>query len=218
MNRKVPARPIIPIRLVATTGDLAGEPAGDPDDATQFVSMYQKRPDIYPRAVKGWFATWRWTFVWLTQLLFYGLPWLQWDGRQALLFDLEAQRFYILGLVLYPQDLIFLAALLVLSALALFFFTAVAGRLWCGYTCPQTVYTEIFMWVERQFEGDRIARMRLDQAPWSVDKFARKGATQVAWVAIGLFTGFSFVGYFTPIRELGQAVVTLTVTDRKSVV
>ena len=171
--------------------------------------MYQKQPDIYPRAVKGWFATWRWTFVWLTQLLFYGLPWLQWDGRQALLFDLEAQRFYILGLVLYPQDLIFLAALLVLSALALFFFTAVAGRLWCGYTCPQTVYTEIFMWVERQFEGDRIARMRLDQAPWSAEKVARKGATQLAWVAIGLFTGFSFVGYFTPIRELSQAVLTL---------
>jgi polyferredoxin len=84
--------------------------------------------------VKGWFATWRWVFVWLTQLLFYGVPWLQWGGRQAVLFDLETQRFYILGLLLYPQDPIFLAALLVLSALALFFFTAVAGRLWCGYT------------------------------------------------------------------------------------
>jgi cytochrome c oxidase accessory protein FixG len=132
------------------------------------------------------------------------MPWLQWGGRQAVLFDLEAQRFYILGLVLYPQDLIFLAALLVLSALALFFFTAVAGRLWCGYTCPQTVYTEIFMWVERRIEGDRIARMRLDQAPWSAAKLARKGAKQLAWLAIGLFTGFSFVGYFTPIRELAQ--------------
>ena len=186
--------------------------AGEPDDGTQFVSMYQKRPDIYPRAVKGWFAAWRWTFVWFTQLLFYGMPWLQWDGRQALLFDLEAQRFYIFGLLLYPQDLIFLAALLVLSALALFLFTAVAGRLWCGYTCPQTVYTEIFMWVERKFEGDRIARMRLDQAPWSFEKIVRKGGTQAAWVAIALFTGFSFVGYFTPIRELSQAVLTLDVT------
>ncbi len=182
------------------------------EEGTHYVSMYQKQPDIYPRAVKGWFATWRWGFVWFTQLLFYGMPWLSWDGRQALLFDLEAQRFYILGLVLYPQDLIFLAALLVLSALALFFFTAVAGRLWCGYTCPQTVYTEIFMWVERQFEGDRIARMRLDQAPWSAGKLARKGATQAAWVAIGLFTGFTFVGYFTPIRELGDAVLSLSVT------
>jgi len=208
VNRKAPTRPVIPIRLATTTGEA--------DDGTLFVSMYQKQPDIYPRSVKGWFAAWRWTFVWLTQLLFYGMPWLQWDGRQALLFDLEAQRFYILGLVLYPQVLIFLAALLVLSALALFFFTAVAGRLWCGYTCPQTVYTEIFMWVERKFEGDRIARMRLDQAPWSAEKLARKGGTQLAWVAIGLFTGFSFVGYFTPIRELSQAVLALTVSPWNS--
>ena len=172
------------------------------EDSAQFVSMYQKQPTIYPRAVKGWFASWRWVFVWLTQLLFYGLPWLQWNGRQAVLFDLEAQRFYIFGLLLYPQDLIFLAALLVLSALALFFFTAVAGRLWCGYTCPQTVYTEIFMWAERKIEGDRVARMRLDQQPWRWSKIWRKGAKHSAWLSIALFTGFSVVGYFTPIREL----------------
>ncbi|MCB1994735.1 MAG: cytochrome c oxidase accessory protein CcoG [Rhodoferax sp.] len=172
------------------------------EDSAQFVSMYQKQPTIYPRAVKGWFANWRWVFVWLTQLLFYGLPWLQWSGRQAVLFDLDAQRFYIFGLLLYPQDLIFLAALLVLSALALFFFTAVAGRLWCGYTCPQTVYTEIFMWAERKIEGDRVARMRLDQQPWRWRKIWRKGAKHSAWLSIALFTGFSFVGYFTPIREL----------------
>jgi cytochrome c oxidase accessory protein FixG len=184
-----------------------------PDSGGHFVSMYQKQPDIYPRSVKGWFAAWRWIFVWLTQLFFYGLPWLQYGGRQAVLFDLEAQRFYILGLVLYPQDLIFLAALLVLSALALFFFTAVAGRLWCGYTCPQTVYTEIFMWVERKIEGDRIARMRLDQAPWSANKLARKSAKQAAWLAISLFTGFSFVGYFTPIRELAAAVASFDVSS-----
>ena len=174
------------------------------EDSAQFVSMYQKQPTIYPRAVKGWFANWRWVFVWLTQLLFYGLPWLQWSGRQAVLFDLEAQRFYIFGLLLYPQDLIFLAALLVLSALALFFFTAVAGRLWCGYTCPQTVYTEIFMWAERKIEGDRVARMRLDQQPWRWHKIWRKGAKHSAWLSIALFTGFSFVGYFTPIRELAM--------------
>jgi polyferredoxin len=167
--------PLMRCTLVARRALIHGNPPEDhphhavsraSDDGAQFVSMYQKQATIYPRAVKGWFATWRWVFVWLTQLLFYGVPWLQWGGRQAVLFDLEAQRFYIFGLLLYPQDLIFLAALLVLSALALFFFTAVAGRLWCGYTCPQTVYTEIFMWAERKIEGDRIARMRLDQAPW----------------------------------------------------
>jgi cytochrome c oxidase accessory protein FixG len=183
--------------------------AGDGDGSAQYVSLYQKQATIYPRAVTGWFATWRWVFVWLTQLLFYGLPWLQWNDRQAVLFDLDAQRFYIFGLLLYPQDLIFLAALLVLSALALFFFTAVAGRLWCGYTCPQTVYTEIFMWAERVIEGDRLARMRLDEAPWGARKLLRKGAKQGVWLAIALATGFSFVGYFTPIRELATAAAAL---------
>jgi cytochrome c oxidase accessory protein FixG len=192
-------RKVIPIAPVLGAGDAGA----------QLVSMYQKQATIYPRAVTGWFAAWRWVFVWLTQLFFYGVPWLQWGGRQAVLFDLEAQRFYIFGLLLYPQDLIFLAALLVLSALALFFFTAVAGRLWCGYTCPQTVYTEIFMWVERKIEGDRIARMRLDQAPWGLNKLLRKGAKQGAWLLIALFTGFSFVGYFTPIRELATATLGL---------
>jgi len=182
----------------------------------QYESMYEREPDIYARAVTGWFAGWRWGFVWLTQLLFYGLPWLQWHGRQAVLFDLEAQRFFIGALVLYPQDLIFLAALLVLAALALFFFTAVAGRLWCGYTCPQTVYTELFMWIERRTEGDRIARMRLDQAPWGVHKLARKSAKQVGWLALALFTGFSFVGYFTPIRELAGAAASGGVTPWNS--
>ena len=148
--------------------------------------------------------------VWLTQALFYGLPWLQWNGRQAVLFDPTQRRFAVFGLLLQPQDFVYLAALLVISALALFFFTAMAGRLWCGYACPQTVYTEIFLWVERRFEGDRLARMRLDAAPWSAQKLLRKGGKQTAWLAIGLFTGFSFVGYFTPIRTLATEAMTLS--------
>jgi cytochrome c oxidase accessory protein FixG len=182
--------------------------AADPSSgAAQPFFMPQRK--IYARAAPGWFATWRWVLVWATQLLFYGLPWLSWNGRQAVLFDLEARRFYLPGLVLYPQDFIYLSALLVLSALGLFFFTAVAGRVWCGFACPQTVYTEIFMWIERRIEGERIARMRLDQAPWSAAKLARKGAKQAAWIALSLWTGFTFVGYFTPIRELGSAALTL---------
>ncbi len=164
--------------------------------------MYRKQEKIYARAVTGWFAAWRWALVWGTQLLFYGLPWLDWNARQAVLFDLGARRFYIFGLVLYPQDFIYLTGLLIVSAYALFLFTTVAGRLWCGYACPQTVYTEIFMWVERQLEGDRMRRMKLDAAPWGVEKLLRKGGKQLAWLAIGLWTGFTFVGYFTPIREL----------------
>ena len=145
--------------------------------------------------------------VFATQLVFYGLPWLSINDRQAMLFDLVSRRFYIFNLVLYPQDLIYLTGLLVISALALFLFTAVAGRLWCGYTCPQTVYTEIFMWVERKIEGDRIARMRLDKLPWGLNKIARKSAKQAVWIAIGLWTGFTFVGYFTPIRVLAGEVL-----------
>ncbi|HQC99737.1 MAG TPA: 4Fe-4S binding protein, partial [Aquabacterium sp.] len=175
--------------------------SGD-DAVVAVVSLYQKQKKIYPRAVSGLFANWRWGMVWFTQLLFYGLPWLQWNGRQAVLFDLGARRFYIGPLVLYPQDFIFLTAILIISAYALFLFTAVAGRLWCGFTCPQTVYTEIFMWVERKIEGDRIARMKLDEGPWNANKLWRKSAKQAAWVLISLWTGFTFVGYFTPILSL----------------
>ena len=177
------------------------------DDAvTSVVSLYVKQQKIYARAVTGWFAGWRWAFVWATQLVFYGLPWLQWHDRQAVLFDLGARRFYIFGLVLYPQDFIYLTALLIISAYSLFLFTAVAGRLWCGFTCPQTVYTEIFMWVERKIQGDRNARMRRDAGPWNFDRTWRAVAKQSAWIAIGLWTGFTFVGYFTPIRTLAHLV------------
>ena len=146
--------------------------------------------------------------VWATQLVFYGLPWLSVGDRQAMLFDIAARRFYIFNMVLYPQDLIYLTGLLVISALSLFLFTAIAGRLWCGYTCPQTVYTEIFMWVERKIEGDRVTRMRLDKSSLTFEKFARKSAKHAVWLGIGLWTGFTFVGYFTPIKILTNEVIT----------
>ena len=175
-----------------------------PDGADEVeISLYEARKKIYPRWVSGLFARWRWAFVWLTQIVFYGLPWLTWNARQAVLFDLEARRFYLFGLVLYPQDFIYLAVLLVISAMALFLFTAVAGRLWCGYACPQTVYTEMFLWIEHHVEGDRSARMRLDAQPLSARKLGKKALKHGLWGALALWTGFTFVGYFTPIRELG---------------
>jgi cytochrome c oxidase accessory protein FixG len=169
------------------------------------VGLYEATKKIYPRTVRGMFARWRWAMVFLTQLVFYGLPWVEWGERQMVLFDLAARRFYIFGLVLYPQDLIYLSGLLVISALSLFLFTAVAGRLWCGYACPQTVYTEIFMWVEHKIEGNRTARMRLDAEPMSLEKLVKKWFKHLVWIGIALWTGFTFVGYFTPIRELGMA-------------
>ena len=182
--------------------------------AAQAVSfpLLDQQQKIYLRSVSGRFARWRWVMVWLTQIVFYGLPWLRWNQRQAVLFNLEERHFYVFGLVLQPQDFIYLAALLVLSALALFFFTAIAGRVWCGYACPQTVYTEIFLWVERRIEGDRSARMRLDARPWGLEKLARKAGKQAAWIAIALFTGFSFVGYFIPIRDLAAQSLALTLS------
>ncbi|HJV85099.1 MAG TPA: cytochrome c oxidase accessory protein CcoG [Noviherbaspirillum sp.] len=178
----------------------------EPAPKVSVIRMYQAREDIYPREVKGWYANWRWVCVWLTQLVFYGLPWLSWNGRQAVLFDLTARKFYIFGIVLWPQDFIYLALLLIICAYSLFLFTAIAGRLWCGYSCPQTVYTEIFMWVERKIEGTRSARMRLDKQPMSLEKFWKKSAKHLVWGAIALWTGFTFVGYFTPIHVLVQEV------------
>ncbi len=170
----------------------------------QLFAIQQK---IQPRAVHGVFANWRIALVLLTQGLYYGLPWLQWDNRQAVLFDLAARKFYIFGLVFWPQDFIYLAGLLILSALALFLFTAVAGRLWCGYACPQTVYTEIFMWVEEWLEGDHLARKKLDKTPWNTNKLKKRGLKHAVWFALALWTGFTFVGYFTPIQTLAGEII-----------
>ena len=172
--------------------------------------LFEVRKKIYPRAVTGWFATWRWALVWFTQILFYGLPWLSWNDRQAVLFDLGARKFYVFGLVFWPQDFIYLTLLLVAAAVALFLFTAVAGRLWCGYACPQTVYTEMFLWIERVIEGDHNARTKLDAAPLTARKIRLKAAKHGAWVALSFWTGFTFVGYFTPARVLGAEVLSIS--------
>ncbi|WP_050463885.1 cytochrome c oxidase accessory protein CcoG [Herbaspirillum autotrophicum] len=185
---------------------VAGSNAGGDDDV-QVIKMYAAREEIYSRQIDGRYTRLRWLFVWLTQLLFYGLPWLNWNGRQAVLFDLAARKFYLFGLVLWPQDFIYLAGLLIICAFALFLFTAVAGRVWCGYACPQTVYTEIFMWIEHRIEGTRSARMRRDRQSWTLSKLARKFAKHLVWGALALWTGFSFVGYFSPIHTLWSDVI-----------
>jgi len=172
--------------------------------------LYEVRQKIYPRAVTGAFARWRLALVIGTQLVFYGTPWLEWNARQAVLFDLGARKFYVFGLVLWPQDFIYLTLLLVISALSLFLFTAVGGRLWCGYACPQTVYTEIFLWIERHIEGDRARRMKRDAAPLSLEKIGVKAAKHASWIALSLWTGFTFVAYFTPARELAPEAAGLS--------
>ena len=173
--------------------------------------MFQSDQRVVPRSVWGRFARSRWVMVWLTQLVYYGTAWLQYNGRQALLFDLEARRFFLGPLVFYPQDFIYLSGLLVIAALSLFLFTAVAGRVWCGYACPQTVYTEIFMWVEKKIEGDRNDRLRRSAGPWTFDRAWRAFAKNSVWVLLAAWTGFTFVGYFTPIRELTHELLTNTI-------
>ncbi len=173
-------------------------------------SLYQSRKKIHPRSISGRFSKWRLALVWVTQLVFYGLCWVPWNGRQAVLFEIAERKFYLFGLVLWPQDVFFLAVLLIISAYALFLFTAVAGRLWCGYSCPQTVYTEIFLWIEKLVEGDRNARMKLDAEPMTGAKAAKRGLKYGLWAAMALWTGFTFVGYFTPIHTLAASFKTLS--------
>ncbi|MDR3322603.1 MAG: cytochrome c oxidase accessory protein CcoG [Zoogloeaceae bacterium] len=178
------------------------EASGETAPAPQQIHFYEKHKKIYIRSVQGWWATWRWVFVWGTQLLFYGLPWIQWNERQAILFHLVERKFYLFGLILWPQDVFYLTVILILSAYGLFLFTAVAGRLFCGYACPQTVYTEIFMWVENRLEGDRPARLKLDKGPMTGKKLRLKTVKHLIWGLFSLWTGFTLVGYFTPVQEL----------------
>jgi cytochrome c oxidase accessory protein FixG len=168
--------------------------------------LYAARQKIYPREIDGRFERLRTAAAWVLLGVFYAIPWISWGDRQAVLFDLPARRFHVFGLTLWPQDFYYLTWLLVIAALSLFFFTALAGRLFCGYACPQTVWTETFLWMERFVEGNRSQQMKLARAPWGAEKILRKGAKQFLWIAFSLWTGFTFVGYFTPIKELAGLI------------
>ena len=172
-------------------------------------SLYARQPKVYPREVGGRFQTLRMAALFWLLGMFYLFPWLRWNGHQAVLFDLPARKFYVFGMTFWPQDFFFMTWLLVMAGLALFFFTALAGRLWCGYACPQTVWTEVFLWMERKIEGDRNRRMKLDAGPWNRDKIVRKTAKQFVWIVFSLWTGLTFVGFFMPIRDLAAETASL---------
>ncbi|MEE4246139.1 MAG: cytochrome c oxidase accessory protein CcoG [Kangiellaceae bacterium] len=164
--------------------------------------LYVKADKIHPRQVHGIFARLRVLSVWGLLGFFYLGPWITWNGRQAILLDLPARQFHLFGITFWPQDFIFLTALLIIAALALFFFTSMAGRLWCGYACPQTVWTETLIWIERFVEGDRNQRIKLDKQPWNARKLVLKSTKHFLWLTFALFTGYTFVGFFSPIKEL----------------
>jgi cytochrome c oxidase accessory protein FixG len=180
------------------------------DPSSTGETLYRKEPKVYPRQVKGRFARLRVIAVWVLLGLYYLLPWINFAGKQSVLFDLPARKFYIFGLTFWPQDFIYLALLLITAGLALFFFTAWAGRLWCGFACPQTVWTETFIWIERWVEGDRQKRMKLDRASWNAHKILRKSAKHFLWILFAAWTGFTFVGFFTPIRELAASIASVS--------
>ncbi|MEO8224242.1 MAG: cytochrome c oxidase accessory protein CcoG [Gammaproteobacteria bacterium] len=175
----------------------------------EVVSLYEAHRKVYPREVSGRFARLRTLAAFVLLGIFYGLPWLQWNGRQAVLFDLPARKFHLLGLTLWPQDFLYLTWLLILAALTLFFVTAVAGRIWCGYACPQTVWTEAFLGIERLVEGNRPQRLKLDRTPWTLEWISRKALKQFLWISFAALTGFSFVAFFSPARELAAGVLNL---------
>ncbi len=173
-------------------------------------TLYAAHQKIYPREVGGRFTRLRTLSVIVLLGIYYVLPLIRWDGRQAVLFDLPARKFYLFGLTLWPQDFIYLAALLILAGLSLFFFTALIGRVWCGYACPQTVWTEAYLWIERKVEGKRTSRMKLDKGPLDADKLRKKIVKHALWIAFSLWTGFTFVAYFTPMDVLAHKLVTAT--------
>ncbi len=178
-------------------------------DAVQ-EALYAKRVRVFPREVHGTLANWRVAMVFVTLGIYYLLPWINWGaGRQAFLIDLPNRKFHLFAWTFWPQDLFYLTAILIISALSLFLFTAIAGRLWCGYTCPQTVWTEVFLWIERWIEGDRMKQMRLAASRWTGRKLAKRGTKHAVWILFSLWTGFTFVGYVTPIRTLAAELWTV---------
>lgn len=187
---------------------MSQPPVSPPPETPVKVSFYEKRKKIQAKGVRGYFDNWRIALVLFTQILFYGGLWLEWNGRQALLLHMVERKFYIFGMVFWPQDVIYLAALLIVSAYALFLVTAIAGRLFCGYACPQTVYTQIFMWIENWVEGDRNARLKLDKAPMDARKLRLRITKHGLWLLFSLITGFTLVGYFTPVKELTESFMT----------
>lgn len=166
------------------------------------IDLYQHREKIYTRKIEGLYQRIRLFSGWPLLLGYLLLPWISWGDRQAVLFDLPARQFHIFGLTFWPQDFPMLAFMLIIAAYGLFAITTFAGRIWCGYTCPQTVWTSIFMWLEQKTEGSRNQRIKLDKAPWSAEKIARKTAKHGSWLFVGFLTGMTFVGYFYPVREL----------------
>ena len=177
------------------------------DSGPRTEYLYAKQEKIHAREIRGVFEGLRSLSALMLLGVYYFTPWIMWHGRQAILFDLPARKFYIFGITLWPQDFFYLSWLMIMAALLLFLATAVAGRVWCGYACPQPVWTKAFVLLERLAEGKYSRRKKLDKSAWNKNKILRKGTRQVLWVLFAFWTGFTFLGYFTPIQSLGARLI-----------
>lgn len=192
------------------TRDVTPSPVGQhTPEASVSQAMYAKREHIYVREIKGLFQRVRRVANWTLMLAFLLVPWIPWGERPAVWFDLPGREFHVFAATFYPQEFILLSWLLIICAFGLFFITVFAGRVWCGYTCPQSVWTFLFIWVEHRLEGTRHRRIKLDKRPMDADKLWRKSAKHAIWLVIAAATGITFVGYFTPIRDLVVELPTL---------
>lgn len=191
--------------------DVTPDPVGHhtPPEGSSDSAMYSKRRHIYVREIKGFFQKLRRGANWALMLTFFLLPWINIGGRPAVWFDLPHREFHIFAATFYPQEFVLLSWLLIICAFGLFFITVFAGRVWCGYTCPQSVWTFLFIWIEHRIEGPRNRRMKLDKQSLNANKLKRKTAKHIAWLLIALATGMTFVGYFAPVRQLVPDLATL---------
>jgi len=185
------------------------KPAAKPAVKEQVIQFHSSKR-IHPKRAIGKFANLRVLMIVATQLFFYGMPWIMWHGRQAVLFNIEERHFYLFSMVLEPADMLYLAGLMIVSAFGLFWWTTIAGRLWCGYSCPQTVYTEIMLWIDHLVEGDRNKRLKLDKEPWNFHKIRIKALKYLIIFIVAAWTGITFAGWFVPIRQFVPAIFTGT--------
>lgn len=180
------------------------------------LTLFEKQKTIYPRRVWGRYRKLKWVAMVTLLGIYYGVPWLRWDRGpnapdQAILIDMPARRGYFFSVEIWPQEVYLLVGILIMAAVGLFFATSLLGRVWCGYACPQTVWTDLFVWVERIVQGDRNARMKLDQSPWTLEKIRKKALTHIIWLIIGLFTGGAWVFYFNDAPTLLEHIIHLDV-------